>query len=462
MSRNARPDDGWQTAREDATEDAVIGQLILDPSVSRELLSVGLEPEHFANHQFRMLYWGVLNLLDRAEPVDVVSAAAEAMRNPEAIGRYEPGLLAQIAMDCKTSSPNIAGIDYHAKAIIRANHDRRLQDIGKRLYRELGDPSIPKRAAIDAALDAIAEAGDGAIGAKRKDSIVDLMRERVENIIAGNGAPESSVSSGFPAFDELTGGFRRTALIMMAAPAGLGKSAVMLQMAMKIAAQTEQCVPMFSLEMDAVDTVNRALSQALEVNTSIMHNGKFPPGWDGAMRNAVRNADGINVRIDQTRARTIPAIRAACKGYAAKHGQLGAICVDFLQLVSAGARIDNRVDEISFVSMSLKALAMEMRCPVIAISNMNRTGQKDNERPTRASLRGSGQIESDSDMIIFFWCASIAGRDEDQEVEWIIDKNRHGPVGTLIATFQKTFTKYKDELSAKQPDPPRQTKYGGR
>jgi replicative DNA helicase len=225
----------------------------------------------------------------------------------------------------------------------------------------------------------------------------------------------------------------------------MGKTTFAMNMCENVAIGAGVPVAIFSMEMPAQALTMRMISSLGRINQQAVRSGKLEDDDWPRVTSAVNILSQAKIFIDDSAALTPNEIRARCRRLQKEHGQLGMVMVDYLQLMRAPEAGDNRVNEISAISRGLKALAKELNCPVVALSQLNRSlEQRPNKRPVMSDLRESGAIEQDADLIVFIYRDEVYNEDSPDKgkAEIIIAKQRNGPIGTVNLTFQGQFTRF--------------------
>jgi replicative DNA helicase len=273
-------------------------------------------------------------------------------------------------------------------------------------------------------------------------------RQVVNNIQELKDHPEGMIGLKTP-FEELnnkTQGLQAGDLIIVAARPSMGKTTFAMNLAESILFHTDLPVVVFSMEMPAESIVMRLLSSWGAINQTHLRSGQMNEDEWGKLSNAIAHLHAKKLYIDDSTALPPSEVRSRCRRIAKDNdGKLGMVMVDYLQLMKVPGLGDNRVGEISEISRSLKALAREMNCPVVALSQLNRSLEnRPNKRPIMSDLRESGAIEQDADLIMFIYRDEVYNENSDAKgtAEIIIGKQRNGPIGTVRLSFEGQFTRF--------------------
>jgi len=266
--------------------------------------------------------------------------------------------------------------------------------------------------------------------------------ERIEMLYTNKGGV-TGLPTGYPDLDRMTSGLQNSDLIIVAARPSVGKTAFALNIAQNVALHTQVPVAIFSLEMPAIQLVQRMLSAEGNIDSHRLRSGYLEPADWEKLTLAMASLSEAPIFIDDTPHVTVFDIRAKCRRLKAEHG-LGLVIIDYLQLIS-GRGGDNRQQEISEISRGLKGLARELDVPVIALSQLSRAvEQRQDKRPMLSDIRESGSIEQDADVVAFLYRDDYYHPDTDRPnvVEVIIGKQRNGPTGTVELLYLKNYNKF--------------------
>jgi replicative DNA helicase len=277
-----------------------------------------------------------------------------------------------------------------------------------------------------------------------------LLKESFERItqLYESGTDVTGVPSGFRDLDRITSGFQEGNLIVIAARPSMGKSALGLGVAANLAVRKNVPVALFTLEMSKSEVTQRLMCSEAKVESQRLRTGKLSADDWPRLTAACDKLAKAPVYVDDTGSITMMEIRSKARRLKAKHPDLGLIIVDYLQLMTSGTSAENRVQEVSQISRSLKVLARDLDVPIVALSQLSRAvEQRHDKRPILSDLRESGSIEQDADIVMFIYRDEYyAGEDSDQQglAEVIVAKHRNGPTDTLKLSFLKRYAKFSD------------------
>ncbi len=302
---------------------------------------------------------------------------------------------------------------------------------------------------LDHAEQSILEIAKGS-GNRDLISISEVMKRNLDQIREAekNGGEVPGLKTGFRSVDKLTNGFKKSDLIIVAARPSMGKTAFALNIAANAAIKEKKRVAIFSLEMNADSLGMRLLAMEARVDSSLLQLGTLSAeDWDSIQMASQRLAEA-DITIDESNGSTVMEIRNKCRRIAAR-GPIDLIIIDYLTLIEATGRAENRQQEVSAISRYLKQLAREMECPVIVVSQLSRAAEQRNgdKRPMLSDLRESGAIEQDADVVIFLYRSDYykkKGEALDNTCEVIVAKQRNGQTGTETLTWIPRYTKFAD------------------
>lgn len=273
--------------------------------------------------------------------------------------------------------------------------------------------------------------------------------------LSESGSEITGVPTGFHDLDKVTTGFHENEFIILAARPGMGKTAIVLNMAVNVAQATKKNVAIFNLEMGAEQLAIRMISSAGQIDGYKLRTGKLEHNDWKRVNEAISQLAETNIKIDDTPGITIGEIRAKCRRLATEEDGLALIIIDYLQLVTSSNKYaGNRQQEVAEISRALKTLALELKVPIIACAQLSRAVEgREDKRPLMSDLRESGSIEQDADIVAFLYRDDYYNKearmdDNNSVVEFIIGKNRNGPTKTIELLFKKntsTFIGYKKE-----------------
>ncbi|MFZ9490642.1 MAG: replicative DNA helicase [Burkholderiaceae bacterium] len=433
-------------------EQAVIGGLLLDNTAFDRVADL-LRPDDFYRGDHRQIYTAITSLIDKAHPADVVTVheALSTIGKAEEIG----GLiyLNRLAQD----TPSAANIRRYAEIVRDRAILRRLIAVADDIANQALNPQgRDTRSLLDEAESKIFNINEeGARGRSGFQSLPDLLSQVVDRIgqlyDQSNHSGITGVPTGFTDLDKMTSGFQPGDLVIVAGRPSMGKTAFSLNIGEHVAVDQTLPVAVFSMEMGATQLAMRMVCSVGRLDQQRVRTGQLVDDDWPRLTNAIQKMQDSQLYIDETPGLNALELRSRARKLSRQCGQLGLVIVDYLQLMSsASASGENRATEISEISRSLKGLAKELQCPVIALSQLNRSlEQRPNKRPVMSDLRESGAIEQDADVIIFIYRDEVYNPDSPEKgtAEIIIGKQRNGPIGTVRLTFLGKYTKFENYSS---------------
>ena len=435
------------------SEQSVLGGLLLHNNSWDSVVNI-LGSDDFYQTSHRIIYDAIVTLLEHDKPADILTVKEQVIKShdEESIGGF--AYLAQIA----ENTPSVSNIEAYAKHVRELSIYRQLTKIGK----ELADTAFnPKDIEVNDLLDLserkIFEIAEQVSRNKQeitnvKDIIKDVVN-RVHEMQELKGY--KGAETGFSEFDKLTSGLQNGDLIIIAGRPSMGKTALSMNIVEHVAIHNSTPVAVFSLEMPTEQLVIRMISSFGRIDSSKLRDGDMSEIDWNSFNHAVRAFEENTILIDETPSITPTEIRAKCRRLKRRYPDLGLIMVDYLQLMTVHGKSENRVQEISEISRSLKSLAKEINVPVIALSQLNRgvesrakTGK--GRIPQMADLRESGSIEQDADIIGFIYRDEVYHDDTYTNPEEVgkadlrIAKHRNGATGNIKLAFVGQYSRFED------------------
>ncbi|WP_147653665.1 replicative DNA helicase [Vulcaniibacterium gelatinicum] len=425
-------------------EQAVLGGLMLAPE-AYDRIADRLTEQDFYRRDHQLIYRAIRELAEKSRPFDAVTLGEwfESQALSEQIGG------SAYLIELASTTPSAANIEAYADIVRDKSVLRQLIEAGTTI---VNDGFQPDGREIEAILDK-AEQQVFAIreqGARGRNDFVpvtsalkeafDVLQQRYESGGAVTGLP-----TGYTEFDQMTAGLQPTDLIIVAARPSMGKTTLALNMAEYAAMKTKETVAVFSMEMSASQLALRLISSVGRVNAARLRTGQLEDEDWSRVTSAIRLLREARIFIDDEPALSPDRLRAKARRIKREHG-LGLIVIDYLQLMQVPGNSENRATEISEISRSLKALAKELKVPVIALSQLNRSLEtRTDKRPMMADLRESGAIEQDADLIVFIYRDEYYNKENSPDkglAEIIIGKQRNGPTGSIKLKFFGEYTRF--------------------
>ncbi len=426
-------------------EQAVLGGLMLDNSQWEQVGDRVVEGD-FYRKEHRLIFRALEHLAERNDPLDVVTVS-EWLEGEKLLDKA--GGLAYLGRLAK-DTPSAANIRAYADIVRNRSVLRQLIQVGSEISNSAFDAGGRDAASLinDAEKRVFEIAEQGARGRKGFQSIRTLLAEAVDRIdtLFHSDSSITGISTGLNEFDDMTAGLQKGDLVIVAGRPSMGKTAFAMNIAEHAAIRDRIPTAVFSMEMPGEQLAMRLISSLARIDQSRVRNGRLDDEDWPRITSAVSLMSEAPMFIDDTPALTPTEIRARARRLKREHN-LGLIVVDYLQLMQVGGTVENRTNEISEISRSLKALAKELEVPVITLSQLNRNlEQRPNKRPVMSDLRESGGIEQDADVIVFIYRDEVYNEDSADKgtAEIIISKQRNGPIGTCRLTFLGQYTRFEN------------------
>ena len=418
-------------------EQAVIGSMLIEANAVVSALEI-LRPEDFYKESHRIIFKQIAEMADRLEAVDVVTVA-ENLRNAGYLDKI--GGTAELAR-LANFVPTAANVEYYAKIVAEKAILRRLIAASTEIAATAYDSQYEVDEILDKAEETIFQisqrrATQGYV--HLKDVLVETM-EKLEYLASHKGNVVG-LSSGFSDLDYLTSGFQPSDLIILAARPAVGKTSLGLNIARNVAIREDCPVAIFSLEMPREQVAQRLLCSEAAINSQKLRSGFLTDDEWRRLSIALGRLSEAKIFIDDTPGISVMEVRAKARRIKAEHG-LGLVVVDYLQLMRTRKQ-ENRQQEISEISRSLKGLARELDVPIIAMSQLSRAvEQRQDRRPVLSDLRESGAIEQDADVVIFLYTEPEL--EQNNAIELNVAKQRNGPTGSLKLFFSREICRFGD------------------
>jgi replicative DNA helicase len=426
-------------------EQSVLGGLMIDNGAWDTIADIITETDYY-RQDHRLIFRALSHLANNSEPLDIVTVSEwlEQYNDLDKVGGL--AYLSTLAQN----TPSAANIKAYAAIVRERSVLRQLI----RVSGEIGDNAFnPEGRSSSEVLD-IAEqkvfqiSESNARGRQGFQSITNLLPRVVERIdqLHEQGGEITGLGTGFRDLDRMTSGLQPADLIIVAGRPSMGKTSFAMNIAENIAMEKHKAVAIFSMEMPAEQLVLRILSSLGRVDQSKVRSGRLDDDDWPRLTSTMNILNEAPLFIDDTPALTPTELRSRARRLKREH-DLGVIVIDYLQLMQVIGSKENRTNEISEISRSLKALAKELNVPVIALSQLNRSlEQRPNKRPVMSDLRESGAIEQDADLITFIYRDEVYNEESPDKgtAEIIIGKQRNGPIGTVRLTFIGQYTRFEN------------------
>lgn len=447
-------------------EQAVLGGLMLDNGTFDEVIDI-LQGNDFYRHDHRLVFNAIEQLYQAKQPFDILTLSEKLLalkvKKDDEVLVY----LAEIARN----TPSAANIKAYCQIVKERSRLRSLINYGNTISQEASKKQASSSQLLELADQQLFELSQTQQGNKDFADLTEVLSSIVDKIDShfNNGDPVTGVTTGLTELDLITSGLQPSDLIILGARPAMGKTSLALKMALaavenlvkEIEKKQQLAEPIeakhvliYSLEMPTEQLILRCIAQIGKLNLQALRTGQLNPDNSG-----INEFDQLTVAIskinsyqnlliiDDTAGLTIAAIRSQTKRSVRKYGKPVLILVDYLQLINGTGKYENRNNEISSISRELKALAKEFNCPVVALSQLNRSlEQRANKRPIMADLRDSGAVEQDADVIMFVYRDEVYHPESADAgiAEIIIGKQRNGPIGTVRTSFHADQTAFQN------------------
>ena len=404
-----------------------------------------VSPEDFYRNDHRVIFRCMADLAERNKPLDVVTIS-ETLDGVNELDNV--GGIAYIS-DLASTTPTASNIGAYADIVAERATIRSLISVAHEIAESGFNPQGRASAAlIDMAESKVFQIGDNRPTRGGPQTIRPLLTkavERIDELFQTKGAL-TGLSTGFKEVDEMTMGLQKGDMVVVAGRPSMGKTSFAMNIAENAVIAGDKPVIVFSMEMPADSLLMRMLSSLGRIDQTKIRSGQLGDDDWPRLTSAVTLLNDKPLLIDDTAALSPTEIRSRCRRVVREHGALGLIVVDYIQLMQVTGGSDNRATEISEISRSLKGIAKEFECPIIALSQLNRSlEQRPDKRPIMSDLRESGAIEQDADVIMAIYRDEVYHEDAEKGIaEVIILKQRNGPIGRRKLAFIGQYTKFED------------------
>ena len=428
-------------------ERAILGAILLDNHAYDEAAE-HLKPEDFSLDSHRRIYSRMMDLAESSRPIDTITLPEELdqKRDLQAVGdfAYISGLLDGV--------PDRSSIEHYVRIVRDKAILRGLINVSNTAIARASEQADPADEILNEAEAAVFQLSEKRIG-KGFQSVKDISRDSGGiDALLQRGRRITGLATHYTTLDEMTSGFQKSDLVILAARPSMGKTALAMNIAENAAIDDGKVVGIFSLEMS-----NEALLQRLLCSRAIVDAQKLRTGslWGDDIKKIVRASEELSsalLFIDDSPGITLSEMRAKARRLKHSQGHLDLLVVDYLQLMSGGSkRFENRTQEVSSISRGLKAIAKELQVPVLALSQLSRAPESrgGDHRPQLSDLRESGSIEQDADVVMFIFREELYKQDDPDlkgRAEIIIAKQRNGPIGKFNLAFLHNSTRFANML----------------
>jgi len=424
-------------------EQALLGSILIDPDAIFKAMTV-VRPDDMFSERHKWIYDVCIYLQEHHQPIDFVTVTDELERRQQLAEVGGAGYISSLI----NVVPTAAHVEHYAEIVERTATLRRLihaaTDITGLAYADSGELGE----ILDQAEQAVFNVSQRRLGRELAPlkRFLDEYYEQIQTLYEQRGQPYG-LPTGYSKLDRQLGGLQPSDLIIVAGRPGIGKSSFALNIVHNVATKPPpKVVAVFTLEMAGEQVVQRLVSNMTGVDSQRLRLGQIDDQEHERVLQAIARLNETAIYIDDTPTAAPMEIRSKARRLHAETG-LDLIVIDYLQLMRAGVRTENRVQEISYISRALKALARELRVPVIAISQLSREVEKrQDKRPQLSDLRESGALEQDADIVVFVYREDAYKEDTDKRniAEIIVAKHRHGPTGTIELHYRRDQSRFAD------------------
>jgi len=422
------------------SEEAVLGAILINPEAYYDVAQF-LKPEDFYIHRNKWIWEAMVNLFEQRTPLDMLTISEELERTGYIAELGGPAYLTSLINNVPTSMHAEAYGRVVEQTAIRRRMIEAANQIVKVAYKE--------EMTIDTVIDEAEKAVFGVSEHRRSSDLQPIKRvirdyqQRVEDLSQRSDAMQG-VPTHFKFLDNLLGGLQPSDLLIIAGRPGQGKTSFMLTIAKNAARISKKHIAIFSMEMSNEQVVQRLMSQETGIDSQRLRLGKLKDDEWSLFNEAIENFSDTQIFLDDTPGITPTQMRAKCRRLHLEH-RIDLVIIDYIQLMSGDNRNENRVQEVSYITRNLKALARELNVPVLAASQLSRSiEQRSDHRPILSDLRESGSLEQDSDIVMFIYREKVDDPDDPMKnvTEIIVAKHRNGPVGSVQLVFREHLAQF--------------------
>ena len=423
-------------------EMSVLGAMILDNEVINLVIPI-LNKLSFYKTAHRELYQAIVDIYDKGQPVDLVVLREELKKRSllEKVGGVE------YLMELEEAVPTIGNVEYYANIVREKAIKRNLIEVAATIQKQSFEESTDTEHLLDASERAIFDITQRKFNtaSTKLNEILKETFSRIENL-HDRQSRLTGLSAGFYDLDDITCGLQPSELIIVAARPSMGKTSLVLNVVEHVGVVEKKPVVIFSLEMSAQQVAQNMLCSHARIDAHKLRMGFLDDKQWSDLSYGLGSLSEAPIFIDDTPGLTVLEIRAKARRLKAQY-DIQLVAVDYLQLMES-SREENRQQEISVISRRLKSLARELKIPVIAVSQLNRSVEsREGHRPRMSDLRESGSIEQDADVIVLLHRDNYYDPDKDNTAELIIAKQRNGPTGVVKLTFLSHFMRFESLAS---------------
>ncbi len=425
-------------------EESVLGAMLISATAIGAVTEI-IDASDFYRESHAKLYRASLALWGKGEPVDAITLSNELEERSELETIGGRARIAELA----ALVPAASNVDHYARIVKENATLRALIRAGQEIVRLGQERPGETTDLVDRAEQLVFELAQQRVTGDFHHIEV-LLKEGFEQItrLYESGADLTGVPSGFRDIDRLTCGFQPGNLVILAARPSMGKSALALCMAANLGVRHATPVALFTLEMSKAEVTQRLMCSEAKVESNRLRSGKLAPDDWPRLTAACDRLAKAPIFVDDTGSITMMELRSKARRLKSRQPSLGLLIVDYLQLMTSGGTVENRVQEVSQISRNLKVLARELEVPIVALSQLSRkVEERHDKRPLLSDLRESGSIEQDADLVFFVYRDEYYNQEESDAqgiAEVICSKHRNGPIDTVKLSFLKRYAKFSD------------------
>lgn len=418
-------------------EQSVLGSILIDPQCLYQVLEC-VKPQYFYLPQHREIFSTMVSMFSQSSAIDIVTLLNEL----KTAGVYDESGGKAYLLQLVEIVPSVANVMAYARIVQEKYYLRSLITASKEIIMSASDETEDVRTIMDAAEQKIYDIrrDKSTDGIKHIKEVILETYDRLHKIRNEEKDKFRGIPTGFSELDKHITGLNRSDLILIAARPAMGKSAFALNIAQNVAKNGSR-VAFFSLEMTSEQNVSRMLSTEALIDNTVLRSGNLQDDDWVRLAQAADTLSKCKMYFDDTSGITVPEIKAKCR----RIKDLDLVVIDYLQLMSSGRRIENRVQEVSEMTRALKIMAKDLNVPVITLSQLSRgTESRTGHKPMLSDLRESGSIEQDADIVLFLYREDYYEKNEENhnQATCIIGKNRHGAVGEIPLHWDGAHTRF--------------------
>lgn len=421
-------------------EQSVLGAILIEPNCITRVMEF-IKPDSFYREQHKEIFSVMTRMFVSSQSIDFITVLEMVKRE----GTFKSDENAKIYLTRLAQIvPSVSNIEAYAKIVQEKHYIRRLITSSQKVIENAKEGSTDARTLLDMAEQDIFNIRQGrdASGLVRIDEIILQAYDHLQKLSGEDKNKYVGTSTGFSAVDNIITGLNKSDLILLAARPGMGKTAFALNIASNVATKSNKTVAVFSLEMSKEQLVTRVLSSEALIQSHSLRTGNLKPDDWVKLAMSAQLMSKAPLYIDDTPGITVAEMKAKLRRFR----DLGLVVIDYLQLMSTGKRSENRVQEVSEITRSLKIMAKELNVPVITLSQLSRgPDSRTDHRPMLSDLRESGSIEQDADIVMFLYRDAYYNKETEEQdmAECIVAKNRHGETDSVKLGWQGQFTRFR-------------------